>query len=153
MTTKVLYSKGYILEELPSLVDFSVFLQLSPKQLTESWRAEKKFKKNIEGVQFMFTYGWRISQRILMRKTELMRRKLIRFFEQTWCEEGVKVNYTWIFSTSLNLDWREAIGFQSPTSKILGETAQMWRVIALAEIFMIMGNSTSEAKGDFYGEV
>ncbi|XP_022896027.1 protein CHROMATIN REMODELING 35-like isoform X2 [Olea europaea var. sylvestris] len=53
MTRKVLhYYKGDNLDELPGLVDFSVFLQLSPKQQTEVQELRnigRKFKINSEG--------------------------------------------------------------------------------------------------------
>ncbi|TVU42390.1 hypothetical protein EJB05_08792 [Eragrostis curvula] len=45
------YYKGDILEELPGLVDFSVFLKLTPKQkdIVHKLRAYEKFKKNVVG--------------------------------------------------------------------------------------------------------
>ena len=45
------YYKGDILDDLPGLVDFSVFLKLSPKQkeIVHKLEAYEKFKKNAVG--------------------------------------------------------------------------------------------------------
>ncbi|CAI9769079.1 unnamed protein product [Fraxinus pennsylvanica] len=97
MTRKVLhYYKGDNLDELPGLVDFSVFLQLSPKQQTEVEELRnfgQKFKINAEGSavyvhprlkNFLKNFG--VRDRVDEGKIDLILKKLD-------LREGVKAKF------------------------------------------------------------
>ncbi|CAI9286716.1 unnamed protein product [Lactuca saligna] len=97
MTNKVLhYYKGDSLDELPGLVDFSVFLNLSPKQkrhVTELKKLKKKFKISSDGSAIYVHPALKSVLKTTKEKNDDDISKIDEILEKLDESEGVKAKF------------------------------------------------------------
>ncbi|KAF2322855.1 hypothetical protein GH714_031398 [Hevea brasiliensis] len=147
MTSKVLhYYKGDFLDELPGLVDFTVVLNLSPRQKQEVEKLKKwarKFKRNSVGsVVYLHPNLYSISE-----NSDVTNDRMDKFLGEINLRDGVKAKF---FLTMLNLceSAREKLlvfsQYLTPLKFLERLVVKVKGWILGKEIFVISGESTSD---------